>query len=63
MFPTSSDFHDLRMTQREIYARKLYLGTFKETNYKKIKKNTHCFYTGLFYIGSFSAKMVFQTGI
>lgn len=61
MFPTSSDFHDLRMTQREMYARKLYLESLKETNYKK--KNAHCLYTGLFYIGSFSAEMVFQTAI
>lgn len=35
MFPTSSDFHDLRMTQSEMYARKLYLESLKETNYKK----------------------------
>lgn len=35
MLPTSN-FHNLRMTQKEMYARKLYLGTFKETNYKKI---------------------------
>lgn len=31
MLPTSN-FHDLRKTQSEMDARKLYLGTFKETN-------------------------------
>lgn len=31
MLPTSN-FHDLKKTQSEMYVRKLYLGTFKETN-------------------------------